>query len=184
MMKTTLLSTVAALALATGLGTASAQTPQNTEKGGASGMERNAPAGGMERGAPPERNPSATEQAPSKKSGSPTQAQTPAQDKSNTNAQSPSKSTVGAAPSSETKLTVEQRTQLREKVIPTGPKVSNINFSLNVGTVVPRTVLVAEVPPVIIDIHPEWRGYRYFVVNDRIIIVERETLRIVAVLDV
>lgn len=106
--------------------------------------------------------------------------------KSTTNAQSQpaSKSTVGAASSSETKMTTEQRTQIREKVIATGPKVTNVNFSLNVGTVVPRTVQVVEVPPVIIDIHPEWRGYRYFVVNDQVIIVERDSLRIVAVLDV
>jgi uncharacterized protein DUF1236 len=108
--------------------------------------------------------------------------------KSNTNAKSEpnaaAKTTVGAAPSSETKMTTEQRTQIREKVIATGPKVANVNFSLNVGTVVPRTVQVVEVPMVIIDIHPEWRGYRYFVVNEQIIIVERDSLRIVAVLDV
>jgi hypothetical protein len=92
--------------------------------------------------------------------------------------------TVGAAPSAETKLTTEQRTQIREKVIATGPRVSHVNFALNVGVAVPRDVRVAEVPSVIIDLHPEWRGYRYFVVNDQIVIVDRETLRIVAILDV
>ena len=81
-------------------------------------------------------------------------------------------------------MTTEQRTQIREKVIATGPKVTNVNFSLNVGTVVPNTVRVVEVPPVIVDLHPEWRGYRYFVANDQVIIVDRTTLRIIAVLDV
>jgi hypothetical protein len=92
--------------------------------------------------------------------------------------------TVGAAPSSETKLTGEQRTQIREKVIATGPKLTNVNFALNVGTVVPRDVRVVEVPTIIIDLHPEWRGYRYFVVNDRVVIVEPDSLRIIAILDV
>jgi len=35
---------------------------------------------------------------------------------------------------------------------------------------------------VIIDIHPEWRGYKYFIVNDEIVIVEPSSLRIVAVI--
>jgi hypothetical protein len=37
---------------------------------------------------------------------------------------------------------------------------------------------------VIVDIHPEWRGFRYFIVNEEIVIVEPDTLRIVAVIAV
>ena len=59
-----------------------------------------------------------------------------------------------------------------------------MDFALHVGTVVPRDVRIVEVPTVIVDMHPEWRGYRYFVVNDQVIIVEPDTSRIVAVLDV
>ena len=40
---------------------------------------------------------------------------------------------------------------------------------------------VVEVPTVIVNIHPEWRGYRYFVYEDQIIIVDNGH-RIVAVL--
>ena len=64
------------------------------------------------------------------------------------------------------------------------PRVTNVNFSINVGTVVPRTVRVVAVPPTLVEIHPEWRGYIYFVHDDEIIIVEPGTLRIVAVLSV
>jgi hypothetical protein len=82
-------------------------------------------------------------------------------------------------------LTNEQKTKIRTTVIETGsaPKIerSQIHFSLNVGTVVPRSVKVVAVPPTLVEIHPEWRGYRYFVVDDEIIIVEPRTLRIVAV---
>jgi hypothetical protein len=42
---------------------------------------------------------------------------------------------------------------------------------------------VVEVPSVIIEIHPEYRGHMYFIVNDEIIIVDRDH-RIVAVLTV
>jgi hypothetical protein len=49
---------------------------------------------------------------------------------------------------------------------------------------VPSSVRVVAVPDVLVRIHPAWRGYRYFVYNDEIIIVEPRTLKIVAVLDV
>jgi hypothetical protein len=42
------------------------------------------------------------------------------------------------------------------------PRVSNVNFSISVGTSVPETVRVVEVSPVLIEIHPEWRGHMYF----------------------
>jgi hypothetical protein len=61
------------------------------------------------------------------------------------------------------------------------PRASNVNFSLSVGTAVPRSVRVVAVPRVIVDVHPEWRGFLYFVVDDQIIIVDRNH-RIVAVL--
>jgi hypothetical protein len=94
-------------------------------------------------------------------------------------------STVGAASSGAVNLTTEQRTTIRKEVLTSSaPRATNINFTVNVGTVVPSTVRVVEVPPTIIKIHPQWKGYRYFVYNDEIIIVEPRTLKIVAVLDV
>jgi len=83
-------------------------------------------------------------------------------------------------------FTTEQRTKIRTTVLEgrSAPRVERVDFSLNVGTVVPRTVRVVEVPETIIEIHPEWRGYRYFVYKDEIIIVEPRTLAIVAVIEV
>ena len=63
------------------------------------------------------------------------------------------------------------------------PRASNVNFSINVGTAVPTSVRVVEVPSVIVDIHPQWRGFWYFVVGDEIIIVDRGH-KIVAILAV
>jgi hypothetical protein len=83
-------------------------------------------------------------------------------------------------------FTTEQRTKIRETVLVGGnaPRVSNINFSINVGTAVPRTIRVVAVPEVIVEIHPAWRGFLYFVYEDEIVIVDPNTYRIVAVLDV
>jgi len=81
-------------------------------------------------------------------------------------------------------LTAEQRTRIRQTVLVAGaPRVSNVNFALSVGTTVPTSVHVVEVAPVLVEIHPEWRGFFYFVVGDEIIIVDRNH-RIVAVVAV
>ena len=81
-------------------------------------------------------------------------------------------------------LTTEQRTKIRQTVLVSGaPRASNVNFAISVGTAVPSSVRIVAVPDVIVEIHPQWRGYMYFVVEDQIIIVDRNN-RIVAVLTV
>ena len=80
-------------------------------------------------------------------------------------------------------LTTEQKTTIRKTVLTSSaPRVTNVNFDIKVGVVIPRTVRVAPIPVTIVEIEPEWRGYMYFVSGDEIIIVEPNTLRIVAVL--
>ena len=63
------------------------------------------------------------------------------------------------------------------------PRVSSVNFSVSVGTVVPRTVRVVVVPSVLIEVYPQYRGRKYFVYNDQIIIVD-DDFRIIAVITV
>lgn len=96
---------------------------------------------------------------------------------------SSSTTTTGSASSSATQLTTEQRTEVREKVLANAPRENNVSFSINVGTVVPRTTHVAVVPETLIRIHPEWRSHKFFVVRDEIIIVD-DNFRIIAVLPV
>jgi Protein of unknown function (DUF1236) len=83
-------------------------------------------------------------------------------------------------------FTTEQRTKIRETVFKerNAPRMSRVDFSIREGTIIPRTVRVVEVPDVIVQIHPEWRGFKYFIVDNELIIVESDTLRIVAVIDV
>ena len=40
------------------------------------------------------------------------------------------------------------------------------------------------VPETLIEVHPQWRGLRYFVYNDEIILVDPNTLQIVAIVTV
>jgi hypothetical protein len=115
------------------------------------------------------------------------QAQTPSTDSKSQMSQDGAKSgsTVGAAGAGSVNLTTEQRTTIRQEVLTSNaPRATNINFTVNVGTVVPSSVRVVEVPTTIVKIHPQWKGYRYFVYNDDIIIVEPRSLKIVAVLNV
>jgi len=80
-------------------------------------------------------------------------------------------------------LTTEQKIKIRSSVL-TGnaPRVTNVNFSIKVGTVVPRTVRLVTVPATLVEIHPAWRGYMHFVHGDEIIIVEPGTMKIVTVI--
>ncbi|HWE05463.1 MAG TPA: DUF1236 domain-containing protein [Rhizomicrobium sp.] len=81
-------------------------------------------------------------------------------------------------------LTVEQKTNLRETVLRRGPRVTNINFRIGVGAVVPRSVRLVAVPQPIIAIYPEWSGDLYFDYGDEIVVVAPDTLQIVGVLPV
>lgn len=82
------------------------------------------------------------------------------------------------------KLSTEQRTSIRTSITKQKVKpVTNINFSINVGTRVPRTVAFHPLPAEVITIYPAWRGYEFFLVNDEIVVVNPRTLEIVAVLE-
>lgn len=83
------------------------------------------------------------------------------------------------------KLSTEQRTQLtsvirEERVAP----VSNVNFSVSVGSRIPREgIELHALPSRVATIYPEWRSYKYVLVRDEIVIIDPETYEIVAVLN-
>ncbi|HEY0330576.1 MAG TPA: DUF1236 domain-containing protein [Rhodopseudomonas sp.] len=82
------------------------------------------------------------------------------------------------------KLSGEQRSKIttvikQQRVEP----ATNINFSISVGTRVPREVRFHPLPAEIISLYPDWRGYEFFLVRDEIVVVDPRTLEIVAVLD-
>jgi hypothetical protein len=82
-------------------------------------------------------------------------------------------------------LTTEQRTRISSvvKTKASEARVSNVNFSVSVGTVVPRErVKLVTLPREVVEIHPTWRGFLFFIVGDEIVVVHPKTYRIVAVL--
>ena len=56
------------------------------------------------------------------------------------------------------------------------------HFRLFRGHVAPPNVTVNPLPPELVRLYPEWRGYSYFVAGDQIAIVNSNTLVIVAIL--
>ena len=80
-------------------------------------------------------------------------------------------------------LSAEQKTKVRETVIRSSnaPRVTNVNFSVTVGAVVPRDVRFAPLPPILVEIYPQWRSYQYVIVEERILIIEPSSYKIVAI---
>jgi len=90
----------------------------------------------------------------------------------------------GAAGSGSASLTSEQRSKISTNIRKTNVKrETNVNFNISVGTVIPRTVTLHALPPTVIEVYPQWRGYRFVLVEDEIIIIEPGSYRIVAVID-
>jgi hypothetical protein len=82
------------------------------------------------------------------------------------------------------KLSTEQRTQItsvikEQRVAP----VTNVNFSISVGTRVPRDVIFHTLPERVVVIYPEWRRYKFIIVKEQIVIVDPTTYEIVAILE-
>jgi type IV secretory pathway VirB10-like protein len=81
-------------------------------------------------------------------------------------------------------LTTEQRSKISTNIRKTNVKrETNVNFNISVGTVIPRTVTLHALPATVIEVYPQWRGYRFVLVEDEIVIIEPGSYRIVAVID-
>lgn len=72
-------------------------------------------------------------------------------------------------------VSLDRNQQTRISASIRGAKVkplTKVNFSIRVGTRVPASVHLHTLPADVVEIVPEYRGYNYFVVEDRIVIVE------------
>jgi hypothetical protein len=91
--------------------------------------------------------------------------------------------TVGQAGAG-AKLSSEQRTRITSVIKEQHVRpVDNVNFSISVGTRVPRDVSFHPLPAEIVSIYPDWRGYEFVLVRDQIVVIDPQTYEIVAVLD-
>jgi hypothetical protein len=93
-------------------------------------------------------------------------------------------STIGAnGRTGSTTASVEQQTKFNEVIRRQNIRsVTNVNFSVSVGTAIPTSVHVYDVPREIVTIYPEYRGKKFVVVRDEIVIIEPGTRKIVAVM--
>ena len=81
-------------------------------------------------------------------------------------------------------LTQEQRTEVRTVFSRRRSNaVVNIDITPRVGGAVPRSVKLVEIPRDLVVIVPEYRTYKYFVVGDKVIIVDPGTYMIVEIIE-
>jgi hypothetical protein len=116
------------------------------------------------------------------------QAQSPTGSSTNT-AQQPNNQQNTADRSSNTNVNAsvnindQQRTRISTSISHLNVQpLNNVNFSLSVGTVVPRDVRLQPLPAEVVEIVPQYRGYNFVLVKDEIVIVEPSSYNIVAVM--
>lgn len=106
-------------------------------------------------------------------------AQQPAQANPPSNTAQSSSTNVNA----QVNINSQQRTRVTESISRLNVQpLTNVNFSLSVGTAVPRDVRLQTLPADVVEVVPQYRGYSFFVVRDEIVIVEPSTYKIVTVL--
>ncbi|WP_027571066.1 DUF1236 domain-containing protein [Bradyrhizobium sp. WSM1743] len=88
-----------------------------------------------------------------------------------------------AAAQTDVNLNKQQETKISASISHLNVRpLTNVNFSLNVGTVVPRDVHLSTLPPDVVEIVPQYRGYSFALVKDQIVVVDPATYKIVTVL--
>jgi len=92
--------------------------------------------------------------------------------------------TSGRPGGASVQLSQDQRTKIKDIVVRDRnvARVNNANFNVSVGVTVPRTVHVAVLPPEVVTIVPEYRGFDYVLVGDQLLIIDPNTMEIVAIL--
>jgi hypothetical protein len=96
---------------------------------------------------------------------------------------SKSSTTGQGAAAGSAKLSTEQRTKITTVIKKQNVKPVHVNFSISVGTRVPRTVHYYPLPTEVVTIYPEWRGYDYILVGDQILVIDPDRHEIVAILE-
>ena len=112
----------------------------------------------------------------------------PSNNQTNTAAQPSNNQTGTAQPRSSNvnisaNLDDRQRTRVTESITKLNARpMENVNFSLSVGTMVPKDVRFQPLPADVVEVVPQYRGYNFFVVRDDIVIVDPSSYQIVDVL--
>ncbi|MCK1745387.1 DUF1236 domain-containing protein [Bradyrhizobium sp. 139] len=88
-----------------------------------------------------------------------------------------------AAARTDVNLNKQQETKISASISHLNVRpLTNVKFSLNVGTVVPRDIQLSTLPPDVVEIVPQYRGYSFALVKNEIVVVDPATYKIVTVL--
>ena len=172
-------------------GTAQNQTPPTSNTNQSAAPERSS-APSQAQGNPPAQSGSSSQPSQAQ-TGSPPAANNQAQqrpgDTNSNTAQQPASNQGNTAQSRQTNVnaSVNLNDQQRSRVSQSFARLNvqplrSVNFSVSVGTVVPRDIHLQTVPADIVEIVPQYRGYSFFAVRDEIVIVDPATYKIVTVL--
>jgi hypothetical protein len=113
------------------------------------------------------------------------QAQTPSSGKTaqQPNTQPHAAQSSGTGVHASVNINDQQRTRISASLARVDARpLTNVNFSVSVGTVIPRDVKLSPLPADVVEIVPQYRGYDFVLVKDEIVIVDPATYKIVTVL--
>ncbi len=81
-------------------------------------------------------------------------------------------------------LSEQKRSSVRERMTKSARsnRVTEVNFDIRVGANVPRSATLHVLPADVVEIVPEYRGYRYVYVRDEIVIIHPTNYVVVAVI--
>ncbi len=134
-------------------------------------------------------SPSNNEQTATPSAPANNQAQSPTGNNTTNTAQQPSGQQNAADRSSNTNVNAsvtindQQRTRISASISHLNVQpLTSVNFSLSVGTVVPRDVRLQPLPAEVVEIVPQYRGYNFVLVKDEIVIIEPSSYKIVTVM--
>jgi hypothetical protein len=95
-----------------------------------------------------------------------------------------SQTTTGTASATASAPPPEKRTEISSAIKSTKiEETTNVNFNISVGTTIPASVRFHPLPPRIVEIYPEWRGYEVIFVHGQYVIVRPQTREIVYVIE-
>ena len=124
-------------------------------------------------------SPSSPSQAQTAPSNTPNAGKTAQQPSTQPHAAQSSGTSVNAS----VNINDQQRTRISASLARVDARpLTNVNFSVSVGTAIPRDVRLSPLPADVVEIVPQYRGYNFVLVKDEIVIVDPATYKIVTVL--
>jgi uncharacterized protein DUF1236 len=161
-----------------GKGTAQSPSQEKSTKGTAETQPKDKGTKGTAETQPKDKGTKGTAETQPKEQGTKGSAQTQPKEQDKNSASKSEKS------GDRVQLSEQQRTSVHQTVLKemSVNRVNQVNFSISVGTRVPRSVHLVALPATVISLVPQYRSYQYFVANDEICIVEPSTYEIVEVI--